>query len=128
MAVVEVQKTSACQHCPQSGDCNAGENVVELEALNVAQAAEGQRVVVVMRQFTYIKGTVLVYGLPALALIAGAVSGKYYFARFFTGVSPELISAIGGLGAFVIFFMLAGLISKKMERTTENKPVVTQIL
>ncbi|QWR76770.1 SoxR reducing system RseC family protein [Candidatus Magnetomonas plexicatena] len=128
IAIVEVQKTGTCQNCPQNDTCTDGEHVVEWEALNEAQARVGQRVVVVMRRYTYMKGTALVYGFPALALIAGAVLGKYFLAQYFRGTSPELISAISGLGAFAMLFAIASLISRKLERTTENKPVVTQIL
>ncbi|MBF0464683.1 MAG: SoxR reducing system RseC family protein [Nitrospirae bacterium] len=128
IAIVEVQKTNACHECPQSGECSTNDNVVELEALNEAQAKAGQRVLIVMRRFTYMKGTFLVYGFPALALILGAVFGKYFLSQFFNGVSSELISAITGLGAFAVLFFIASLISRKMEKTTENKPVVTKIL
>ena len=47
---------------------------------------------VVFKSSNYLKGTMLVYGMPALMLIIGAVLGKEYLSRFFPAADPDFVS------------------------------------
>ncbi len=126
-ATVLVERKSACDKCKE-GVCHVSDGGALIEAVNAAKAKEGQRVKVVFRTYTYLKGTVLIYGLPALALIIGAVLGKEFLPRIFSGADPDLLSAVGGFGLFIVTFIAARLFSLRMERKTEYKPVVEEIL
>ncbi len=127
-AKVLVERKSACDKC-NVGICHgSSDDGALIEALNIAKAKEGQKVKVVFKSYSYLKGTILIYGLPALALIIGAVLGKEFLPWFFSGVDPDLLSAVGGFGLFFLTFIAARLFSMRMEKKTEFKPVVEEIL
>ena len=52
----------------------------------------------------YMKGAMVVYGIPALALVLGAVFGKEVMPRFFRGTDPDILSALCGFGLLVFSF------------------------
>ena len=126
-AMVIVQKKSACDGCT-AGTCKSQGNTMEIEALNVAQAKEGQSVKVTMKPQTYLKGTMLVYGLPLVFFIAGAIFGKNIGEEYFKERSSDLVAAISGFAA--LFLSLAGIKmwAKKAEHDIEYKPIIEEIV
>lgn len=125
-AIVNVEKKSACGSC--KAGCKVSETGAEIEALNKAEATVGQRVRVAMQPYLYLKGSILIYGIPALALILGAVIGKEYFSGFFKNLDPDIVSAISGFSAFILSFAVVKLLSSRMEKKTEYKPVIVEII
>lgn len=125
-AIVNVEKKSACGSC--KAGCKVSEKGAEIEAVNKANAAVGQMVRVAMQPYLYLKGSILIYGLPALALIIGAVIGKEYFSVFFRNLDPDIVSAIFGFSAFILSFVFVKLLSSRLEKKTEYKPVVVEII
>ncbi len=126
MAIVAVERKSACEQC--KAGCKITDSGAELEALNQAGAAVGQRVRIELKPYSYLKGSVIAYGLPAAALIVGAVLGKEFFSRILTTVDPDMVSAIFGFGAFLLAFIVVKLWSMRVEKKTEYMPVVEEIL
>lgn len=126
MARVSVERKSACDQC--KAGCRVTEEGAEIEAINKAKAEIGQRVRVVMKPYSYLKGSILIYGLPALALILGAVIGKEFLSGFFKTTDPDIVSATSGFGAFIVSLVVVKLLSSRMERKTEYKPVIEEIL
>ncbi|HWR59131.1 MAG TPA: SoxR reducing system RseC family protein [Thermodesulfovibrionales bacterium] len=126
MAVVAVEGKSACEQCKVG--CKITDSGAELEALNRARAEIGQRVRVELKPYSYLKGSVIAYGLPALALVIGAVLGKELFSGILSTLDPDLVSAIFGFGAFLLTFVIVKLWSMKVEKTTEYTPVIEEII
>ncbi len=126
-AVVVVAKRSVCQQCRQ-GTCHLTEEGAEINAINTVRAEVGQRVRVVLKPYTYLKGTLIVYGLPALSLVIGAVLGKEVFAGYMKDIEPDLVSAIFAFSAFGISFLAVKLWSMRAEGKVEYKPVIEEIL
>ncbi|MCX7794161.1 MAG: SoxR reducing system RseC family protein [Thermodesulfovibrionales bacterium] len=126
-AYVSVDRKSACEACPAGSVCKTTDEGAIIEAINEAKANIGDRVRVSFKAFSYLKGSIIVYGIPALCLIAGAIIGKELLKNL-SGLDPELLSAIGGLGAFGISFIIIKLLSKRMEKKKEYIPVVESIL
>ena len=126
LAIVSVEKKSACEQC--SGGCRITDEGAELEAVNQAKATEGQKVRVVMKPYAYLKGSMVVYGLPALALILGAVAGKEFFSSFFSSLDTDIVSAIFGFGGFILAFVAVKIWSVRIEKETAYKPVIEEIL
>jgi sigma-E factor negative regulatory protein RseC len=126
IARVLVEKKSACEKC--AAKCNLTEGGAMIEAVNTARAEVGQRVRVEFKPLSYVKGSVLIYGVPALGLIAGAVLGKEVVSRFIPGVDPDLLSAFFGFGGFLVAYIASRLFARTMEKKTEYKPVVEEIL
>jgi sigma-E factor negative regulatory protein RseC len=104
-ATVEVLKKSACEGCSLK-ICKPEQQFMELQALNSVHARVGQKVKVVLKSYTYLKSSMVVYGIPALALVGGAVIGKELFGQFFTGFDPDMVSAVSGFCAWMLSFLL----------------------
>lgn len=126
-AFVAVERKSLCEGCPASSICKPTEEGSIIEAINEAGAKIGDRVSVSLKTFSYLKGSIIVYGIPTICLILGAIIGKE-FLKDFIDLNPDLISALGGLGAFGISFVIVKLLSRRMERKREYIPVVERIL
>lgn len=135
-ATVVVGKRKACEGCIENQSCTIvsediddnKEQTVEIAALNIAGAKVGQTVRVTAKSFTYVQGTVLVYGIPAFALLLGAVFGKYLLHGLLPAVNPETLSAVAGFSAFIISFICLKIISSNIEKKTENTPIVESII
>src|SRR3989304_2983302 len=126
-AKVTVAKKSVCDKCT-AGTCLITGEGAEIAALNTAGAEAGQKVRVALKPFSYIKGSIIVYGVPALSLVVGAVLGKEVFSKYMPGTDPELVSAIFGFGALAVSFGLVKLWSMAAEKRVEYKPVIEEIL
>jgi len=127
VATVLVERKSICDKCTE-GKCLLTEGGAIIEAFNEANAKEGQRVKVIFRPYSYLKGSVLIYGLPALSLILGALIGFLFLPKYIKVFEPDLLSALTGFGLFLIAFVTVRMIASKMEKKVELKPVVVEIL
>ncbi|MDA8155637.1 MAG: SoxR reducing system RseC family protein [Actinomycetota bacterium] len=127
-AIVSVpKKQGVCESCTM-GTCHVSGEESEIEALNEAGAMEGQKVRVVLKSISYLKGSAIVYGLPVLCLIIGAVMGKQLLPPYFPSSDPNLLSAAGGFGLFFVSFAAVWAWSRKAEKKLEYKPVIEEIL
>ncbi len=127
-AKVSVEKPKGvCEHCTM-GSCQVSKENAELEAINMVGAREGQKVRVVIKAVSYTKGSLIVYGLPVLALILGAIAGKELALSSLKGHDPENMSALFAFGAFAASFVFIRLWSSKAEKKLENKPIIEEIL
>jgi sigma-E factor negative regulatory protein RseC len=127
MAVVSIPKKSACEGC-SLGVCKPDEQSMEIRALNPFNAHVGQKVKIVMKPYTYLKGSMIVYGIPAVSLIIGAVLGKEILSLYFNKPDPDIISALSGLVLFVLSFIAIKLWSSSTEKKIDIKPVIKEIL
>ncbi|MDA8078191.1 MAG: SoxR reducing system RseC family protein [Nitrospiraceae bacterium] len=127
MAVVLIPRKSACEGCA-AGVCKPESQTMEIEALNRVGAQVGQRVKVAVKPFTFVKGSIVVYGAPALALVIGAIIGKEWVSRLFTAADPDILSAICGFGALVVAFAGVKLWAQAASGKTASKPVIEEIV
>lgn len=127
-ALVLVQRHSACEGCAAGSVCKSAGEFAEIEALNLAQARSGDRVKVSMKPYTYLKGTLLLFGLPSLFLIAGAILGKEYVSRFFAGFDPDIVSAATGFGLCALSFVTVRVLSRRHEARGQSLPVIEEVL
>ena len=126
-AYVLVEKKSACEHCT-AGTCDLSGQGALIEAINEAGAQVGQRVRVHLRDYTYVSGSLFFYGIPALALIAGAILGKEFLASLFPGMDPEGVSAITAFSCMGLSLIVVKLWSRGAEKKTAYQPVVEEVL
>ena len=127
VARVLVPRKSACEGCTM-GVCKAEDQAMEIEAFNPVGAQAGQKVRISIASVTYLKGTMIVYGLPAVFLVLGAVAGKELVSRIITHVDSDVLSAICGFSAFLISFLLVKLWSHSASRDKESRPVIEEIV
>lgn len=126
MATVEVVRKSMCDGCTAA--CREEDELMEIDALNEAGAEVGQTVKVSVKSLTYLKGTMIVYALPALALVLGAVIGKNVMSKVFPHADPDILSAIFGFGAFGLSFAAVKVWTGMASRKTGSQPVIEEIL
>ncbi|MDA8434324.1 MAG: SoxR reducing system RseC family protein [Nitrospiraceae bacterium] len=126
-AMVQIAKKSACEGCTM-GVCKPEDQGMEIEAFNEVGAKVGQRVKVSIKSYVYMKGTMLVYGLPAVMLVAGAVFGKEVMSRFLPGRDPDVLSAIFGFAAFILSFFIVKIWAGRAAEKTESRPIIEEIL
>lgn len=128
LARVSVARKSMCEHCT-AGTCHMTDGGAEIVALNNAGAKAGQRVRVVMKPYTYLKGSFVIYGVPALALVLGAVVGKELASSGAIAASdPEVMSALFAFGSFAVSFFFIKLWSMRAEKKTKYTPVIEEVL
>jgi sigma-E factor negative regulatory protein RseC len=126
-ARVSVPKKSSCEGCT-AGTCSVGEQSMEIEALNKAGAVIGQRVRVMVHSYAYMKGSMIIYGIPAIFLVIGAVFGKEIMPRFFPSKDSDILSALFGFSFLLTSFILIKFWSQKQAKKTESTPVIEEIL
>jgi sigma-E factor negative regulatory protein RseC len=126
-ATVKIPKKSVCEGC-QLGTCKPAEESMEIQAFNPVHAQVGQKVRVVIKPYAYLKGSVIVYGIPALSLIIGAISGKEIFSSYFSNLDTDTVSALFGFGALIISFLCIKIWSRTAGKKEHLKPVIEEIL
>jgi sigma-E factor negative regulatory protein RseC len=127
VAKVEILKKSACQNCAASGTCHPGDQEL-MEADNPLGAVKGQRVLVVVAPQIYLKASLILYGIPMAAMVAGAILGKNAAVAYAGEANSDLWAFIAGMTCLVISFYFIRLYNNKVEKTREYKPVIVEIL
>ncbi|HMK61623.1 MAG TPA: SoxR reducing system RseC family protein [Dissulfurispiraceae bacterium] len=127
-AFVSVKRQSACDACAAGSVCKVSESGAEIEAFNAVHAEVGDTVKISFKAFTYLKGTILVYGVPAISLVIGAVLGKDVLSGFLPGSDPDILSAISGFSLMIVSFLCVKLLIRKFEKKKELVPVVEEII
>ncbi len=127
IAKVAVLKKSACEQCAASGVCHPGDQEY-LEAANPLGAKKGQRVKVVLAPQIYLKASIILYGIPMVALVAGAIIGKNIAIRYAGEPNSDLWAFIAGMACMVISFLFIRSYNKKVEKTQKYKPMIVEIL
>ncbi len=102
-AEVQVQRRTACGSCSAKAGCgNAlfsslfGNKRSGLQVLNRIQARPGDRVVIGLREASFLRAAFALYAIPLVAMIGGAISGEWLALRI-ASASTEPASLIGGL-------------------------------
>ncbi len=126
-AIVSVPRKSACEGCT-AGTCKPEEQGMEIEAVNRVGAQVGQRVRVAIHTYPYLMGSMIVYGIPALFLVIGAVIGRELLAGRLPGRDPDIISAVCGFGGFLFSFLLVKFWAGRHKTRPEKQPVIEAIL
>jgi sigma-E factor negative regulatory protein RseC len=127
-AIVKVSKKSSCCESCEKEICDISEDGIETEAINEAGASIGQKVKLVMKSYTFVKGALVIYILPIIALIAGAILGNLYLPGYFSETDSDLLAALGSFLLFFASLILVKLIVSRMEKKTEYKSVIESIM
>jgi len=127
IAKVAILKKSACEQCAAAGVCHPGDQEY-LEASNPLGAVKGQKVKVVVAPQVYLKASIILYGIPMAALIAGAIIAKNIAAQYVGDKGSDLWAFIAGIVCLVLSFLFIRSYNKKVEKTQKYKPVIIEIL
>lgn len=130
VAVVICQRHSACDNCASSGSCHIGDDTTTMlvEAFNAIGAQVGDRVKVVTSTKHFLQSSFMLYIVPIIGLLIGAIAGQLIGERFPLGIEATLLSAILGVafmvGTFLCIRVGTRALSKElfMPRITEIQP------
>lgn len=116
LAVVLCQKSRLCENCATGGSCQVANDGRDrlVEAHNALGAAVGERVRVAVSTRSFLQSGFIVYIVPLLALVAGALLGKLTGEHSAGGADPEMLSALFGIGFLVGSFLVIRVASRAL--------------
>ena len=107
-ATVSIRRADGCEKC---GICRMGKGEVTIRVKNVCNARIADRVSVSMGTESFLKASLLFYGLPFLGMVAGFTAG-YYLAGW---ARLKLAQSLAGFALGIAFTVLVYLFIKKRE-------------
>jgi sigma-E factor negative regulatory protein RseC len=129
IAVVMCTKSSLCENCATNGNCALGDddNTRLIEVQNPLAAEVGEQVRIATTTKSFLQSSFLLYIVPLIALVLGAIAGKLVGENLPTGLDPNLLSAIFG-----VFFMSGSFVILRVGSSVLNKesymPKIIEIL
>jgi sigma-E factor negative regulatory protein RseC len=128
-AVVMCQKSSLCENCATNGSCMMGEDDHSrlIEVRNSLGAGLGDKVRIATTTKSFLQSSFLLYIVPLIALVAGAVVGKFIGDRMVTGLDTNVLSAIFGVFFMIGSFVLLRVGSQALSKET-YMPTIVAIL
>lgn len=126
-AHVRTVKSSACKACAARDGCHTlgGGKEMEAEAVNTVGAKVGDEVIISFENASLVKASFLVYIVPILGLIAGAVIGQEIAPDY--GLNPSGLSAVIGFLFFFLVFMGVRQIGNRWANEEKYRPRVIRI-
>ena len=127
-ATVVTERKDACHSCEASQFCHALTNCNKLEtkALNKAGAGVGDLVTIHLSSHMVLKGALVLYLIPALGLLMGAVAGSGFSKQLAIGETGAALSF--GIAGLILGFMITAMISKRMSAGNRLVPEITRIV
>ena len=128
-AVVMCTKSSLCENCATDGNCVLGDNdnTRLIEVLNPLAASVGEQVRIATTTKSFLQSSFLLYIVPLIALVIGAIDGKLVGENLATGLDPNLLSAVFG-----VFFMVGSFVILRVGSSVLNKesymPKIVEII
>jgi sigma-E factor negative regulatory protein RseC len=106
-AVIMCRKSSLCEHCATSGSCALSDDDQTrlIEVQNLLGASVGERVRIATSTRSFLQSSFLLYIVPLIALVIGAVIGKIVGELPAVALDPNLLSAVFG-----VFFMVGSFV------------------
>ncbi|ABA89066.1 membrane protein RseC [Syntrophotalea carbinolica DSM 2380] len=129
VAMVLCRKSTFCAGCAAMGLCHVGDDgrSMLVETHNVLGAVVGDKVRLASRAGQFLLASFLLYVVPLLALIGGAVLGEIIGAFYTLRIDPNLLAAIFGLSFLVGSFFIIRIGSRAIPRGT-FMPEIIEIL
>jgi sigma-E factor negative regulatory protein RseC len=126
-AVIRIQRSSACTHCKSRGACQFSEGKAMLiEVPNDLQAKINDHVEISVPEGALLKLSLLVYFVPILALIAGALGGSVLAQSF--NLKPTLTPILCGGFFMGIAFCVLKWVDRGAQVRRNYQPRMTKIL
>ena len=129
IAQVLCQKNSACAHCSAEGVCNPGDTgqARTVEAFNPIGAQVGDQVRLSVTTRSFLRSSFLLYIVPLIALIIGAIIGQEIAPLFKNGLDANALSAIMGSGLMALSFLVIRMSSKLLAKK-DYMPQITAVV
>lgn len=122
--------TENCEKCGIKSSCHSGgSNSAErfVVALDPFGIKVGQRVKIYLEPNKLIKASMIIFILPLLALLIGAISGSFFAKTNGYDDYLDIYAIIGGLSGIGISIISLKAYNKKLEKTNKYYPTVVEI-
>ncbi len=130
-AWVETERRSSCGSCSAKG-CGTGalskilgRRIQRLQVLNPIAAKPGDEVVLGIREQVLLKGSLAVYIVPLIAMLAGALLGEALAPQW--GSDPEGLSALLGLLGLATGFLWLNRYNRTLSRDKRFMATILRI-
>ncbi len=128
-AKIKSRRSEACDHCEAQDGCRvmggASGKEMFFEVENTLDAKMGDQVKVRVSDKAFLKAIFLVYVIPMIAFMGGAVLGQEFgLAR---GYDPSASSAIMAFGLMALTFSIVRIVGNRLGQTRKYKPRMIKI-
>jgi sigma-E factor negative regulatory protein RseC len=127
-AMVVTEKGDACSNCESAQFCHSLADCSRLETrvLNQAGAGVGDTVQISLSSRTVLKSAAILYILPTVSFLLGAVGGAGLHKQL--GIGDTGAAIIFGFAGLILGFIIARLISMRKTAIRKLTPVITRII
>lgn len=129
VALVMCQKSSTCKNCASMESCKVSEDnrSMIVEAHNVIGAEVGDKVRLAISSKKFLGSSFLVYIVPLVALIIGAVIGEVIGSRVEDVINPDLLAAILGVAFLVGSFLVIKVGTKAIPKDAYLPRIIAKV-
>lgn len=131
--LLQTQRQSSCGSCSVKSGCGTsvlagivGQKVTQLKLPNTIGAKPGDEVMLGMAENALVAGSLLVYVLPLVMLLLGALAGEGLAASL--GMDAELMPIVGGAAGFILAVLLVRRLLQKTSVGLQMQPVMLRIV
>ncbi|MEW6670678.1 MAG: SoxR reducing system RseC family protein [Thermodesulfobacteriota bacterium] len=127
-ARVITERTGTCSSCQTTQNCHSclTHAQIETRAVNAAGARVGDLVTVSIKTETLLKSAAVLYLVPVLGLLAGALFGPVVGKPLC--LSETVASPLFGFVGFSLGFVLVFFYSRKMSVQNRLSPIIVQVI
>ncbi len=121
-------KSASCESCTAKGTCSShgSDKEFEIEALNKTGAKRGDKVEIGFNTSSLFKISFLLYIVPIIFLIIGAVTGEQY--ALSSGRDQSMFAALFGFSMLIISWLVIKSVGNSISKKDRYKPEVIKIL
>lgn len=127
-AMVVTERDDACSNCESAQFCHslADCSRMETRVLNRVSSGVGERVVISLSSKSVFQSAMILYILPTVSLLLGAIGGSGLHQQL--GIGETGAAILFGFAGLILGFTIASLISKRQTANSKLTPVITRIL
>jgi len=127
-AWVKVRRSSMCSACNCKSACSTlgGEDIMEAEAINSANAQVGDRVLLKIPGKALWKISFVLYMIPVIFLIAGVIVGMNLAKSY--ALEPELGGLILGILGCTLSYLIIKFVSRAIRNDKGYVPEIVKVI
>lgn len=127
-AKVRLQRGTSCDSCGSKASCaTASGEEKDVDVINEAGAAPGQRVIIAVNPGVLLKASLTVYMLPLVALIGGAILGSKLAESMGAASQADAWAAATGFGLMILVFVGQKLWNRMIASNSQYTPRIIEI-